>query len=80
MCNSLQSAGNGVHLTQPHPETDLIPCEMTFTAHPVSCEFCVTKIIVVSEARNVELYIDGMYEKTSKGVMLTLRKGKSVNA
>ena len=51
---------------------------MTFTAHPVACDFCVTKIVVVSEARNVELYIDGMYEKTTKGMMLTLRKGKLV--
>ena len=79
MCSSVQAAGSGVSLTQPHPETDIIPCEMTFTAHPVACEFCITKVLVVSEARNVELYIDGMYEKTTKGMMLTLRKGKLVS-
>ena len=78
VCSGVQSAGNGVCLTQPHPETDVIPCEMTFMAHPVASEFCITKIIIVSEARNLEMYVNNMYEKTAKGLMLTLRKGKWV--
>ena len=78
VCSTVQAAGNGVRLTQPHPETDIIPCEMTFRAHPNASQFCVTNIVVVSEARNVELYVDDMYEKTTKGMMLTLKKGKLV--
>ncbi|XP_065071483.1 uncharacterized protein LOC135696127 [Rhopilema esculentum] len=77
VCSAVQAAGNGVCLTQPHPETDIIPCEMTFRAHPNASQFCVTNIVVVSEARNVELYVDDMYEKTTKGMMLTLKKGKN---
>ena len=76
VCSGVQSAGGGVCLAQPHPETDIVPCEMTFKAHPIACEFCITKIIIVSEARNLEMYIDEMYERTAKGMMLTLRKGK----
>eukprot|EP00794_Sanderia_malayensis_P005597 gene5597-6286_t len=77
VCSGVQSSGCGVILTQPHPDTDIVPCEMTFTAHPISSEFCVTKIFVVSEAKNLELYVDNMYEKTAPGLMLTLKKGKN---
>ena len=80
VCNCVQSSGSGVCLTQPHPETDVIPCEMHFKAHPLSSEFCITKIVIVSEARNLELYIDDMYETTARGCMLTLKKGKLVSA
>ncbi len=63
---------------QPNPETDVVPCEMTFMAHPIASEFCITKVLIVSEAKNLELYIDNMYEKTAKGLMLTLKKGRYV--
>ena len=63
-------------LTQPKPESDVVPCEMSFTAHPLAQEFCVRNIVIVSEARNVELYVDDNYERTAKGIMLTIKKGK----
>ncbi|EDO42778.1 predicted protein [Nematostella vectensis] len=71
----VQSAGAGVILTRPRPETDVVPCEMSFTAHPMSDEFSIKSVVIVSEARNVELYVDGSYVKTAKGIMLTIRKG-----
>jgi len=74
---SVQSAGAGVVLTQPLPVSDNVPCELSFTAHPMSDEFCIKNIVIVSEARNVELYVDGGYAKTARGIMLTIRKGRS---
>ncbi|XP_032240117.2 uncharacterized protein LOC5514667 [Nematostella vectensis] len=75
----VQSAGAGVILTRPRPETDVVPCEMSFTAHPMSDEFSIKSVVIVSEARNVELYVDGSYAKTAKGIMLTIRKGRKVS-
>lgn len=49
---------------------------MSFTAHPMAQEFYIKNIVIVSEARNVELYIDDNYEKTARGIMLTIRKGR----
>lgn len=72
----VQSAGAGVTLTQPKPHSDMVPCEMSFTAHPMAQEFYIKNIVIVSEARNVELYIDDNYERTAKGIMLTIRKGR----
>lgn len=72
----VQSAGAGVTLTRPKPHPDIVPCEMSFTAHPMAQEFYIKNIVIVSEARNVELYIDDNYEKTARGIMLTIRKGK----
>ena len=72
----VQSAGAGVILTQPKPHSDVVPCEMSFTAHPMAQEFYIKNIVIVSEARNVELYIDDNYEKTARGIMLTIRKGR----
>lgn len=63
-------------LTQPKPHSDVVPCEMSFTAHPMAHEFYIKNIVIVSEARNVELYIDDNYEKTARGIMLTIRKGR----
>ena len=79
MCGCVQSAGAGVTLSHPHPESDRIPCEMSFTAHPMSEEFCIKSIVIVSEARNVEMYVNDNYEKTAKGIMLTIRKGRYVD-
>lgn len=73
---SVQSAGAGVVLTQPLPVSDNVPCELSFTAHPMSDEFCIKNIVIVSEARNVELYVDGGYAKTARGIMLTIKKGR----
>jgi hypothetical protein len=73
---SVQSAGAGVILTQPVPVSDNVPCELSFTAHPMSDEFCIKNVVIVSEARNVELYVDNSYAKTAKGIMLTIRKGR----
>ena len=39
-------------------------------------EFYIKNIVIVSEARNVELYIDDNYERTAKGIMLTIKKGR----
>ena len=78
MVGCVQSAGAGVTLTRPRPDIDMVPCEMSFTAHPMAQEFCIKNIVIVSEARNVELYIDENYEKTAKGIMLTIRKGRCV--
>lgn len=75
----VQSAGAGVTLTQPRSDSDIIPCEMSFTAHPMAQEFYIKNIVIVSEARNVELYIDDNYERTAKGIMLTIRKGRKVS-
>lgn len=75
ICNCIQSSGAGVILSQPHPESDVVPCELHFTAHPMAVQFCITKVVVVSEARHLELYLDDLYEKTSKGCMLTVKKG-----
>ncbi|XP_068708567.1 ATPase PAAT-like isoform X2 [Montipora foliosa] len=75
----VQSAGAGVTLTRPKPQPGLIPCEMSFTAHPMAQEFYIKNIVIVSEARNVELYIDDNYEKTARGIMLTIRKGRKVS-
>ncbi|XP_031560781.1 uncharacterized protein LOC116296822 [Actinia tenebrosa] len=75
---SVQSAGAGVILTQPVPVSDNVPCEMSFTAHPMSDDFCIKDIVIVSEARNVELYVDNSYAKTAKGIMLTIKKGRKV--
>lgn len=72
----VQSAGAGVTLTRPKPHPDIVPCEMSFTAHPMAQEFYIKNIVIVSEARNVELYIDDNYEKTARGIMLTIRKGR----
>ncbi|KXJ28670.1 uncharacterized protein LOC110246043 [Exaiptasia diaphana] len=76
---SVQSAGAGVVLTQPIPVSDNVPCELSFTAHPMSDEFCIKNVVIVSEARNVELYVDGCYAKTARGIMLTIRKGRKVS-
>lgn len=75
----VQSAGAGVTLTRPKPNPDIVPCEMSFTAHPMAQEFYIKNIVIVSEARNVELYIDDNYEKTARGIMLTIRKGRKVS-
>lgn len=75
----VQTAGAGVILTQPNPQSDVVPCEMSFTAHPMAQEFYIKNIVIVSEARNVELYIDENYERTAKGIMLTIRKGRKVS-
>ncbi|KAM7435629.1 hypothetical protein ABFA07_014485 [Porites harrisoni] len=75
----VQSAGAGVTLTRPRSDSDIIPCEMSFTAHPMAQEFYIKNIVIVSEARNVELYIDDNYERTAKGIMLTIRKGRKVS-
>ena len=63
-------------LTRPKPHNDIVPCEMSFTAHPMAQEFYIKNIVIVSEARNVELYIDDNYEKTARGIMLTIKKGR----
>lgn len=75
----VQSAGAGVTLTRPKAHTDVVPCEMSFTAHPMAQEFYIKNIVIVSEARNVELYIDDNYERTAKGIMLTIRKGRKTS-
>lgn len=75
----VQTAGAGVILTQPKPHSDVVPCEMSFTAHPLAQEFYIKNIVIVSEARNVELYVDENYERTAKGIMLTIRKGRKVS-
>lgn len=75
----VQSAGAGVTLTRPRSDSDIIPCEMSFTAHPMAQAFYIKNIVIVSEARNVELYIDDNYERTAKGIMLTIRKGRKVS-
>ena len=72
----VQSAGAGVTLTRPKICSDIVPCEMSFTAHPMAQEFHIKSIVIVSEARNVEMYIDDNYEKTARGIMLTIRKGR----
>ena len=66
-------------LTRPKPHSDVVPCEMSFTAHPMAQEFYIKNIVIVSEARNVELYINENYERTAKGIMLTIRKGRYKN-
>ena len=63
---------------QPNLQTAGIPCELHFTANPTKIQFCIIKIIVVSEAKHLELYLDDLYEKTTKGCMLTMKKGKYV--
>ena len=55
-----------------------LPYEIKFSIHPPHEEFCISKIIILSEARNLELYIKGSYEKSSRGIMLTMNKGRSV--
>ena len=45
---------------------------MKFIVHPPHESFCVTKIVLLSEARNLELYVNGEYEKSTRGIMLTL--------
>ena len=74
----VQSAGAGANLTHPKPETENVPCELSFTAHPMAQQFCIKSIDIVSEARNVELYVDDRYERTAKGIMLTIKKGRFV--
>lgn len=65
----------GLTLNQPKNDPGL-PYEMKFTVHPSFEDFCITKIVILSEARNLELYINGGYEKSSRGIMLTMNKGK----
>ncbi|CAB4043418.1 Hypothetical predicted protein, partial [Paramuricea clavata] len=45
---------------------------MKFIVHPPHESFCITKIVLLSEARNLELYVNGGYEKSTRGIMLTL--------
>ena len=71
----VHQACQGLTLNQPKPDT---PYEIKFIVHPAQEEFCISKIIILSEARNLELYINGSYEKSSRGVMLTMNKGRQV--
>lgn len=45
---------------------------MNFIVHPLHESFCITKIVLLSEARNLELYVNGGYEKSTRGIRLTL--------
>lgn len=81
VCDCVQSAGAGIMLLKPPPETENIPCEMHIVpqASPLSSsrgEYCVLKLTIISESKHLEMYIDDMYEETSKGCMLTVKKGK----
>ena len=65
-------------MNQPQEDPGL-PYELKFVVHPPHEDFCITKLVILSEARNLELYINGGYEKSSRGVMLTMNKGRWLN-
>ena len=72
----MQAIDGGVLLSHPRSSKQAIPCEIQITPYPFHQEFCVSKIVVVSEARNLELYVEDSYEYTAKGIMLTIKKGR----
>jgi hypothetical protein len=69
----VHQASQGLTLSQPNNDVN-VPYEMKFTVHPPHESFCVKKIALLSEARNLELYVNGGYEKSTRGIMLTLNK------
>ena len=73
----MHQANPGLTLCQPKDNPD-IPYEMKFIIHPPHESFCITKIVLLSEARNLELYVNGGYERSTRGIMLTLNKERSV--
>ena len=76
ICNCVQDKDMGVILTQPNISSDPLPCQLTFKAHPSAINYSLKRVVVVSEAKHLELYVDDMYEKTERGRMLTLSKGR----
>ena len=85
ICDCLQESETGVTLLRPHPPPPMetmgrsIASEIHFTpGNNGTCEFLFKKITVVSESRHLELYIDDIYEMTSKGCAVTLKKGRYV--
>ena len=71
MIGCVHQANTGFTLSQPNDDLN-VPYEMKFIVHPPHESFCVTKIVLLSEARNLELYVNGEYEKSTRGIMLTL--------
>lgn len=82
ICDCLQESEAGVTLLRPHPPTPMatmgrsIASEIHFKPDNSTCEFLFKKITVVSESRHLELYIDDVYEMTSKGCAVSLKKGR----
>ena len=74
--DSIQASNYGVILSQPNPEQGSIPCELQIVSQAIPNEYTISKLIIVSEAKHLELYVNDMYIKTSKGFMLTLKKGR----
>jgi len=70
----IQSSGTGVIFNQPNPELDSTPCELQLAQHKNKCH--ITKLLVVSEGKHVELYLNHIYAKTSKGCLVSAKKGK----
>ena len=79
MIGCVHQADLGFTLIQPNDDLD-VPYEMKFIVHPPHESFCITKILLLSEARNLELYVNGGYEKSTRGIMLTLNNKRSVYA
>jgi len=78
VCECVQAAEAGILLLRPSPEINTnAPSQIHLTPTNIPTnEFCVMKIIVVSESKHLELYIDDIYEMTSKGCTLSLKKGR----
>ena len=67
----VHQASPGLTLIQPNNDLN-VPYEMKFTVHPPHESFCIKKIVLLSESRNLELFVNGGYEKSTRGIMLTL--------
>ncbi|XP_012566713.1 uncharacterized protein LOC101240882 isoform X1 [Hydra vulgaris] len=71
---SIQASKNGVILSRPIAFHETIACELQIESQDDQNEYVLSKLIVVSEAKHLELYVNDMYIKTSKGLMLTFQK------
>ncbi|XP_065648892.1 uncharacterized protein LOC101240882 isoform X2 [Hydra vulgaris] len=72
---SIQASKNGVILSRPIAFHETIACELQIVSQDDINEYVLSKLIVVSEAKHLELYVNDMYLKTSKGLMLPTQEG-----
>ena len=64
-------------LSQANPYEEKITCEFTLSkAEDAEVTHVITKILIVSEAKHMELYVNHLYAKTSEGCMVMAKKGK----
>jgi hypothetical protein len=73
----VHQASPGLTLSQPNNDPNVV-YEMNFIVHPPHESFCIKKIVLLSESRNLELYVNGGYEKSTRGIMLTLNNQRWV--